>query len=100
VIIDELDLASAAVRPPKHDSPLIVHTNTVKALPVSAKRLESVPWRGSKITKLMSSVDEIELPDRCWRNVRWDTAGTRGTSSMIEIGRDLVAERNDHGQRS
>jgi hypothetical protein len=100
VIVDELDLVGVAVRPLKHDSPLIVHANTVKALPVPPKRLESISRRRTKILKLMSAVDQVELPDHCGRNIRRNTPGTSRPPPVIEIRRGLVAERNDHEGRS
>ena len=97
MIVDELDLVCVAPRPLKHDSPLIVHANTVMALPVSPQRFESVSrWR-TKILYAMSRVDQVELPDRCRHNIRGDTPRTSRATPMIEIRRGLVAERDDHG---
>jgi hypothetical protein len=76
VIVDELDLVGVAARPLKHDSPLIVHANTVKALPVSPKRLESISRRRTKILKLMSGIDQVELSDHCGRDIGRDTPST------------------------
>ncbi len=92
MIADELDLVGVAVRPLQHDSPLIVHANAVKSLPVSPQRFEPISWRRSEIAKLMSGVDQVELPDCCGHNVGWDTASTSGAPPMIEIRRGLVAE--------
>jgi len=85
-----------AVRPLKHDSPLIVHANTMKAFPVSPQHFETVSRKRSEIPKLMGSVDQIELSEHSRRNVRGDTPGTSRAPPMIEIRRGLVAERDDH----
>jgi len=95
VVVDELNLMGVAVRPLKHDSPLIVYANTMKVLPVSPQRFETVSRRRPEIPKLMGSVDQVELSDHSRRNVRGDTPGTSRAPPVIEIRRGLVAERDD-----
>jgi len=96
VVVDELNLMGVAVRPLKHDSPLIIHANTMKALPVSPQRFETISRRRSEVLKLMGSIYQVELPDHCGRNVRGNTPGPSRAPPMIEIRRGLVAERDDH----
>ena len=87
-----MNLVGMAVRPLKHDSPLIVHANTMKAPPLSPERFETGSRRRPEIPKLMGGVDQVELSDHSRRNVRRDTPGTSRPPPMMEIRSGLVAE--------
>ena len=59
--VNESDLVGVRTLPPKHDSPLVVHANTVEALEVAFQQFETIArWR-LKINEIGSAVEIVKF---------------------------------------
>ncbi len=94
MIVRYLYLVSVSVSPSKAYTPLVVDPDAVLAGAISAKFLEPVPRRNSKIIKLFARVDLYELPPG--RPLHLDGPAPYRMSSKDPL-RVLIGERFDHG---
>ena len=62
MIIPNVDLYRASIRPTKNYPPLIIDPNAMKALELSLKGFEPVARWGRKVTQRFSIIQQVELP--------------------------------------
>jgi len=64
VIVGDLDIFRAGVRPLEYDPPLVVDSDRMLAKPVTFKRLQPVSWRHRQIVQNDGIVYLNQLPAR------------------------------------
>jgi len=64
VIVHDLNLVRAALRPAETDPPLIVEANAVLTSTVPTESLQPVPWRDSEILEPSRRIELSQLPKR------------------------------------
>jgi hypothetical protein len=62
VVVDDLHVEGISSPPHETDTPLVVDSNAVLALPLALEFLETVAWRNAKVLNRPSAVQEQELP--------------------------------------
>jgi hypothetical protein len=62
VVVDNFYFLRTCVGPTKADPRLVVDPDTVLALPIPTKGLQSIPRRNPKVPKFLSLVHGIKLP--------------------------------------
>jgi hypothetical protein len=64
VVIDDLHVEGVGVPPHEADSPLIIDSNAVLALPLSLQRFEAIAGRRADIPQGPRGMEQQELPPR------------------------------------
>ncbi|OFV91465.1 MAG: hypothetical protein A3G76_15545 [Acidobacteria bacterium RIFCSPLOWO2_12_FULL_65_11] len=64
MIVHDLNLVRAALRPAETDPPLIVEANAVLTSTVPTESLQPVPWRDSEILEPSRRIELSQLPKR------------------------------------
>jgi hypothetical protein len=64
VIVDDLDICRASIRPLEYDPPLVIDSDRMLACQVTFKRLQPVSWRHRQIVQNGSIVYLNQLPAR------------------------------------
>jgi hypothetical protein len=64
VIVDDLDICRASIRPLEYDPPLVIDSDRMLACQVTFKRLQPVSWRHRQIVQNGSIVYLNQLPRR------------------------------------
>jgi hypothetical protein len=59
MVVDDFDVPSAVISPSKADSPLVIDSNAVLAAPITAKFLQSVAWRRTKVVQVFRTVEHL-----------------------------------------
>ena len=97
MIIDYLSLIGISSLPTKDHPPLIVDPDRMKASPFAFQRLQSIPWRFTKVTNLRSIV-QIEQLTTCRSYQIWRKSQNGFRSPIIEkIFRKSIGKGFNHG---
>jgi hypothetical protein len=56
VVVDDLDICGAAVRPDEADSKLIVDPDRILSLAIAGQSFEAIAWRRSQIAQVGSRI--------------------------------------------
>jgi hypothetical protein len=86
--------------PSKDDTPLIVNADAVVPSEIASKSLKAVPWGRSKVSQLSSTIEDIQLPDRSFPDVWWESAYCFPALAVVEGSRRFVTKRYDHPRLS
>ena len=62
MIVSDFDVMGIRPDPSEADSPLVIDTDAVLALPVTAQCLQSVRWRNPEVSEGLSIIQHSELP--------------------------------------
>jgi len=96
VIVREFHVMSAIASPAKDESPLVVYTNAVKAIEVTAQRLETVGrWR-TQLAQVLGGVQLCQLSQGGSHDNWRDPVKPRGGVSVEEVGGHLVRKGPNH----
>ena len=92
MIVDDLNLRGTGPGPNEAETPLIVHTDAVLALPITPERLETVPRRGAEKVQCLRRVQlrQLALGDARERSE------SLGRLALEQCLRVLALERQDH----
>jgi len=98
VIVDNLHLVRASLRPTEANPILFIDANAVLALPGSLQRLQAIPRGDRQIVQLGRRINLIELSKgRTPERSRASAPGGRAVLAVEDIFGGLVGERPNHG---
>lgn len=97
MVVSDFDIFSAIVGPHETDAVLIVDTNTVLPLAVTAQCFKSVSRRNAQIQELRGGIDVVELSGRHIPYRLWATlARSLGVAPVEYVFGSVVLERGNH----
>lgn len=92
MVVDDLDLFSAAIEPDKTNAPLVVDTDRMLTLSITLQCFETISWRSEQIFEALSLLDHRKFALGRSQNVGWESFGAfpDAIASVIEFLCDLI----------
>jgi hypothetical protein len=75
---------------------LVVDADRVEPLAVAEEGFQAVSRRDPEVDEFVGGVEHVELANRGWTDVRWDSAELGAALAVKEGFGSGVAERDDH----
>ena len=93
MIVNDLDVVRIGAFPPKVHAPLVVDSNAVLPLAITAEFLQAIPGRHPEILERFRSVDSHELAEHDAPEVCWEPSDRLASEQAFGIA---IAEGLDH----
>ena len=93
MVISDFDVKGIAIDKPEADAPLVVDRDGVLSFPVTAKGVETIPWRGLQIVEASCQIHVLELPNGSPDNLRRKPSAL---AVRVQHLRLPVGEGSDH----
>jgi hypothetical protein len=73
VVITDLDILGLSICPAEADPPLLIDPDRALTRPVACEEFEPVAWRRTQVVQALGRVDETQVSQRDFLNVRRKT---------------------------
>lgn len=93
MVVDDLHVEGVALLPPETDSPLVVHSDTPLALPITVQFFELITRRNSQVLESFGCVQEFQFSLHPALKIAWKSSGAFTTENLLGPS---VREAPDH----